>query len=187
MEPAGTFVAGSVATLHLKSLIASYVYSTTIQGVKFSATAQNATTYDDMLLYDSGNVNASHHLVDAIKAGIEAQHTAGNAAFAGSWYLEGYTTSLVIKRTNGTNQVVTDYSTLTGTPVAFTIDAKGGPDNSALEAFEDSVTDISKLPVESFHDHNVQVLNSASAEDDYYVKFVAFDGVKGRGYIGRKL
>ena len=182
MEPAGTFVAGSVATLHLKSLIATYVYSTTIQGVKFSATAQNATTYDDMLLYDSGNVNASHHLVDAIKAGIEAQHTAGNAAFAGSWYLEGYTTSLVIKRTNGTNQVVTDYSTLTGTPVAFTIDAKGGPDNSALEAFEDSVTDISKLPVESFHDHNVQVLNSASAEDDYYVKFVAFDGVRGRGY-----
>ena len=181
MEPAGTFVAGSVATLHLKSLIATYVYSAIIQGVTFSATAQNATTFDDMLLFN-GNVNAPHHLVDAIKNGIEAQHTAGNAAFAGSWYLEGYTTSLVIKRTNGTNQVVTDYSTPTGTPVAFTIDAKGGPDNSALEAFEDSVTNISKLPVESFHDHNVQVLNSASAEDDYYVKFVAFDGVRGRGY-----
>ncbi len=182
MQPNGTFVSGSVATLNLTSLISTYVYSTIIQGVTFSATAQNATTYDDMLLFDSGNVNASHHLVDSIKAGIEAQHTAGNADFAGSWYLEGYTTSLVIKRTNGSNQVVTDYSAPSGTPVAFTIDAKGGPDNSALEAFEDSVTDISKLPVESFHDHNVQVLNSASAEDDYYVKFVAFDGVKGRGY-----
>ena len=182
MQAAGTFVSGSVATLNLTSLIASYVYSTTIQGVTFSATAQNATTYDDMLLFDSGSVNASHHLVDAIKAGIEAQHTAGNAAFAGSWYLEGYTTSLVIKRTNGSNQVVTDYSAPSGTPVAFTIDAKGGPTNSALEAFEDSVTNISKLPIESFHDHNVQILNSASAEDDYYVKFIAFDGVKGRGY-----
>ena len=181
MQPAGTFVAGSVATLHLKSLIATYVYSAIIQGVTFEATAQNATTFDDMLLFN-GNINASHHLVDAIKVGIEAQHTAGNADFAGSWYLEGYTTSLVIKRTNGTNQVVTDYSAPTGTPVAFTIDAKGGPTNSALEAFEDSVTDISKLPVESFHNHNVQILNSSSAEDDYYVKFVAADGVKGRGY-----
>ena len=182
MQAAGTFVSGSVATLNLTSLVSTYVYSTIIQGVTFSATAQNATTYDDMLLYDPSHVNNSHHLVDAIKAGIEAQHTAGNAAFAGSWYLEGYTTSLVIKRTNGSNQVVTDYSAPSGTPVAFTIDAKGGPTNSALEAFEDSVTDISKLPVESFHDHNVQILNSASAEDDYYVKFVAFDGVKGRGY-----
>ena len=182
MQPAGTFVSGSVATLNLTSLVSTYVYSTIIQGVTFSATAQNSTTYDDMLLFDSGHVNTSHDLVDAIKAGIEAQHTANNADFAGSWYLEGYTTSLVIKRTNGSNQVVTDYSAPSGTPVAFTIDAKGGPTNSALEAFEDSVTDISKLPVESFHDHNVQILNSASAEDDYYVKFVAFDGVKGRGY-----
>ena len=182
MQPAGTFVAGSVATLHLKSLISTYVYSAIIQGVTFAASAQNSTTYDDMLLYDSSHINTSHDLVDAIKVGIEAQHTAGNADFAGSWYLEGYTTSLVIKRTNGSNQVVTDYSAPSGTPVAFTIDAKGGPTNSALEAFEDSVTDISKLPVESFHNHNVQILNSASAEDDYYVKFVAFDGVKGRGY-----
>ena len=182
MQPNGTFVSGSVATLHLKTLLANYVYSAIIQGVTFTATAQNATTYDNMLLYDSGNVNASHHLVDSIKAGIEAQHSAGNAAFAGSWYLEGYTTSLVIKRTNGSNQVVTDYSAPSGTPVAFTIDAKGGPTNTSLEAFEDSVTSVSSLPVESFHDHNVQILNSASAEDDYYVKFVAFDGVKGRGY-----
>ena len=182
MQPAGTFVAGSVATLHLKSLISTYVYSAIIQGVTFEASAQNSTTYDDMLLYDSSHINTSHDLVDAIKDGIEDQHTAGNADFAGSWYLEGYTTSLVIKRTNGSNQVVTDYSAPSGTPVAFTIDAKGGPTNSALEAFEDSVTDISKLPVESFHNHNVQILNSASAEDDYYVKFVAFDGVKGRGY-----
>ena len=182
MQPAGTFVAGSVATLNLKSLVNHYDYSAIIQGVTFEASAQNSTTYDDMLLYDSAHVNTAHNLVDAIKDGIEDQHTAGNADFAGSWYLEGYTTSLVIKRTNGSNQVVTDYSAPSGTPVAFTIDAKGGPTNSALEAFEDSVTDISKLPVESFHNHNVQILNSASAEDDYYVKFVAFDGVKGRGY-----
>ena len=182
MQPAGTFVANSVATLHLKSLIGTYEYSATIQGVTFTATAQNTTTFDNMLLYDSGNVNASHHLVDAIKAGIEAQHSANNADFAGSWYLEGYSTSLVIKRTNGSNQVVTNFTAPSGTPVTFTMAAKGGPTNTALEVFQDSVTNISDLPIQSFHDHNVQILNSSSAEDDYYVKFVADDGVKGRGY-----
>ena len=182
MQPVGTFVSNSVGTLNLKSLISTYEYSATIQGVKFTATAQGSTTYDDMLLYDASNVNASHHLVDAIKAGIEAQHSASNAAFAGSWYLEGYSTSLVIKRTNGSNQVVTNFSTPSGTPVAFTLAAKGGLTNTALEAFQDSVTNISELPVESFHNHNVQILNSSSAEDDYYVKFEAADGVRGRGY-----
>ena len=88
MQASGTFVSGSVATLNLTSLIATYVYSTTIQGVKFSATAQNSTTYDDMLLYDGSSINTSHHLIDAIKAGIEAQQAASNAAFAGSWYLD---------------------------------------------------------------------------------------------------
>ena len=182
MQAAGTFVSNSVAGLHLKSLIASYTYSATIQGVKFEATAQSATTYDDMLLYDGSSVNASHNLIDAIKTGIEAQHSASNADFAGSWYLEGYTTSLVIKRTNGSNQVVTDYSAPSGTPVAFTISAKGGNTNTALEAFQDSITSVASLPVESFHDHNVQILNSASADDDYYVKFVAFNGTRGAGY-----
>ena len=182
MQANGTFVSNSVGTLNLKSLVSTYEYSATIQGVKFTATAQGSTTYDDMLLYDSSSVNASHHLVDAIKAGIEAQHSASNAAFAGSWYLEGYSTSLVIKRTNGSNQVVTDFSTPSGTPVAFTLAAKGGLTNTALEAFQDSVTNISELPVESFHNHNVQILNSSSAEDDYYVKFEAADGARGRGY-----
>ncbi len=182
MQAAGTFVSNSVAALNLTSIVATYIYSATIQGITFSTTAQNSTTYDDMLLYNSSHVNTSHDLVDAIKAGIEAQQAASNADFAGTWALEGYTTSLVIKRTNGSNQVITDYSTPSGTPVAFTISAKGGPTNSALEAFQDSVTNISKLPVESFHNHNVQILNSASAEDDYYVKFLADDGVKGRGY-----
>ena len=50
--------------------------------------------------------------------------------------------------------------------------------------FEDDVTDVSKLPLESFTDHNVRILNSDSAEDDYHVKFVAYDTTlnRGRGY-----
>ena len=116
----------------------------------------------------ASGINANHHLIDSIKATIEAQHTASNADFAGRWYLEGYNNSIVIKRTDEANGVVTDYSTPGGTPVAFDIEARGGLNNNALEVFEDDVTDVSKLPLESFTDHNVRILNSDSAEDDYH-------------------
>ena len=184
MAAAGTFVAKSVATLKLLTLVNTYSYTVTIQNIEAQVTAQNNTTFDDMLLYDSGDVDTNHHLIDKIKSVIEAQHTAANADFDGIWYLEGYNNSIVIKRGTGTNAVVTDYSAVTGTPLAFEIDARGGLNNTALEVFEDDVTDVSKLPLESFTDHNVRVLNSNSAEDDYHVKFVAYDTTlnRGRGY-----
>ncbi|MDC6475518.1 hypothetical protein PQZ37_00765 [bacterium] len=184
MQPAGTFVANSVATLKLLTLVNTYSYTVTIQNIEAEVTVQNNTTFDDMLLYDSGAVDTNHHLIDKIKSVIEAQQTASNADFAGIWYLEGYNNSIVIKRGTGTNAVVTDYSAVTGTPLQFEIDARGGLNNTALEVFEDDVTDVSKLSLESFTDHNVRVLNSDSAEDDYHVKFVAYDTTlnRGRGY-----
>jgi hypothetical protein len=192
MQPNGTFVANSVATLKLLTLVETYEYTVTFPAaaanntddVVAQVTAQNSTTFDDMLLYDAAAVNVNHHLIDGIKATIEAQHTAGNTNFDGIWYLEGYNNSLVIKRGTGANAVVTDYSAVTGTPVAFNIDARGGLNNTSLEVFEDEITDISKLPLESFGGHNVKILNSDSNEDDYYVNFVAYDITlnRGRGY-----
>ncbi len=184
MQAAGTFVAGSVATLKLLSLVNSFDYTVTIQGIEATVTSQTSTTFDDMLLYDAANVNTNHHLIDAIKAVIDAQQAASNADFNGRWYLEGYNNSIVIRRTNETTGVVTDYSTPGGTPLAFDIDARGGTSNTALEVFEDQVTDVSKLPLESFGGHVVKILNSNTAEDDYYVKYVPYDLVlnRGRGY-----
>jgi len=182
MQAAGTFIPNTVATVVLTTLTADFEYSVTLQGVTFTVTPQTSSTYDDMLLFDAADINTNHHLVDAVRAGILAQQAASNPDFDGIWYLEGYTNSLVIKRGTGTNAVVTDYSAVTGTPTAFTIDAKGGFSNTALYAFEDQVENITKLPTESFNNHNVEILNSAAEEDNYYVKFVAFDGVKGRGY-----
>ncbi len=184
MQAAGTFVAGSVATLKLLSLVNSFDYTVTIQGIEATVTSQTSTTFDDMLLYDAANVNTNHHLIDKIKAVIDAQQAASNADFNGRWYLEGYNNSIVIRRTNETTGVVTDYSTPGGTPLAFDIDARGGTSNTALEVFEDQVTDVSKLPLESFGGHVVKILNSNTAEDDYYVKYIAYDATlnRGRGY-----
>jgi len=184
MQPVGTYTPNTVATLKLTSLVDTYSYEVLIQNQTSTVTAQNSTTFDDMLLYDASDVNTNHHLVDAIKATIEAQHAASNADFAGVWYLEGYPDSLVIKRGTGTNAVVTNYSAVTGTPVAFNIDAKGGLNNTALEVFEDEVEDATKLPLESFGGHHVTVSNTTNSEDDYHVKFVAYDTTlnRGRGY-----
>jgi len=182
---AGSYAANSVATLRLVEL-AAYKYSVTIQGVLMEVEAQGTTTFDDMLVYDPSSTNTNHHLVDKIVAEIQAQHTAANADFAGAWYLEAYLNSLVIKYYSGVaNSVNWTYGALTGTPsgvpTAFTITAKGGAINTGLEVFQDEVVNISKLPVESYHNHNVKILNSDSEADDYYVKFVAADGVKGTG------
>ena len=186
MGAAGTFVANSVATLKLLSLVSTYDYTVTIQGIASVSTAQNTTTFDDMLLYDSGNINNNHHMVDDVVNTITTQQAAANTDFDGTWCIEGYTNSLVIKRFSGTNQVLTDYEntngTFTGTPLAFTIEAKGGLNNDSLEVFEDEVIDVSKLPIESFHGHHVTILNSDTDADDYYVEYVAYNDEKGRGY-----
>ena len=189
MQAAGTFTANSVATIKLVSLVAGNDYLVTIQGQASTSTAQATTTYDDMLLYDAGNINTNHHIVDDIVNTIETQQAASNAAFNGTWCIEGYTNSLVIKRFDtAANQVLTDYQhadgtfTDDGTPLPFTITVKGGINNDAIEVFQDDVVNVTKLPAESYNGHNVEILNSDTADDNYHVRFVAYDGDYGRGY-----
>ena len=172
----------SVGTLKLNSVTNGLDYIVTIQGIATTVSAQSATTFDDMLVYDSSDVNTNHHLVDAIRATILAQQSASNANFDGVWSLEAYTNSLVIKRNAGTNAVVTDYTAPTGTATAFTIEAKGGLGNAGIEVFQDSVGSSADLSVESFNGHHVKVRNTNSADDDYYLEFEAFDGTRGKGF-----
>ena len=189
MNATGSYVPGSVATLKLLSLVDTDEFTVTIQGEPVTVTAQSTTTFDDMLLYTSGSSEdaPTHHLIDGIKNLIETQQAANNTDFEGRWYLEGYNNSIVIRRTTSTNQyggTRTNYQSISGVQLAFEIDARGGPGNIALEVFQDDVTDVSKLPLESFGGHTVRVLNSNSAADDYYLKFIAHDTTlnRGRGY-----
>ena len=182
MQANGSFTANAVGTLKLNSVTNGLDYIVTIQGITTTVSAQSATTFDDMLVYDSSDVNTNHHLVDALKATIEAQHTASNADFDGVWSLEAYTNSLVIKRTAGTNAVVTDYTAPTGAATAFTIEAKGGLGNVGIETFQDSVGSSADLPTESYNGHHVKVRNTNSADDDYYLEFEAFNGTRGKGF-----
>jgi hypothetical protein len=62
------------------------------------------------------------------------------------------------------------------------VSAEGGLSNLYLVAIEQNVDDISDLPSKSVHDRVLKILNTGSADDDYWVKFVAHDGVSGEGY-----
>jgi len=71
---------------------------------------------------------------------------------------------------------------VSGTRTAFTITSKGGPDNSKLTVFQEQVDNVGELPLLSFHNHVVKVINTASDDDTYFSKFVANNGVSGEGY-----
>jgi len=181
MQAVGTFVSNSVATIKLIS-VENVQYTVLLQGNSITFTPQTSTSFDDLIRYDSGDVNNNHHMVDAIVDYIETRQAASDSDFSGRWYLEGYANSLVIVRTNEADGVVTDYSTPGGTHLAFTIAVRGGITNDAIEVFQDEVTNVAKVPLESFDGHNVKILNTDAAEDDYYLEFSAYDGFGGPGY-----
>ena len=65
---------------------------------------------------------------------------------------------------------------------AFTITATGGSTNTSINVFQDQVDNIAQLPVQTAHNHTVKVINTASANDTYWAKFVADNGTSGPGY-----
>jgi len=183
MQADGTYTANTVGTIKLLGIDDSN-YTVTLQGDDITFSPQSTETFDDMLLYDASSINTNHHMVDAIVAYIQARQSASDPDFTGRWYIEGYSNSLVIRYTDEATGIVTDYSTPGGNPQAFTISARGGIGNSFIEAFQDDVVDISKVPAESFDGHNLKILNSSTTDDDYYVKFTAYNGTGGAGYWG---
>ena len=70
---------------------------------------------------------------------------------------------------------------ISGATSAFTISAKGGISGEELKAFQDEVENFSQLPAESVHDRVVQISNTVLKEDTYYAKFIAENGVSGKG------
>ena len=185
MQAAGAFVAKSQGALKLKLVTNGDVHKVKIKGTSngtehtATATVQSSATFTTFLT----GTHASHDLLGAVKALLEARQTANDAEFSGKWYLNSFANSLTIRRTTESNAVVVDAEPGSGvTYKFFEISALGGISNNAVEAFQDDVTNISEVPLESFQNHNVKILNSDTEDDDYYVKFIAANGVGGKGY-----
>lgn len=70
---------------------------------------------------------------------------------------------------------------ISGATSAFTITASGGISGEGLKAYQDEATNFSELPAESLHGRIFKINNTVNKEDTYYVKFVAENGVSGKG------
>jgi len=158
---------GTTGTIVLSGAVPGAQYHVTIQGVETSITADATNaSFDDILTDESGA-----NLKEAIEDLVTAQQTANNADFAGTWTVtRNGDASLDISRV------------VSGTPTSFTIEARGGLQNTDLGAFQDEVSSIGLLPTESYHGHIVKIVNTVTLLDDYHAEFKADNEVSGRGY-----
>jgi len=154
-EAAPTYNFKRRATIRLEEVVYGATYSVTVDGGGASYTTFNAEATVTSPSQTQNTVNA-----DAILNSLQSTLNG----------LSGYTatrigSSIELERTSD-----------------FTISVNGGQDGEALTAFQDSVDNISKLPNKSKHGRIVKIANSVNVEDDYYVEFIADDGVSGIGY-----
>ncbi len=71
---------------------------------------------------------------------------------------------------------------LTDSNSTIAITATGGQAGDSLYVFQDQVDNVTMLPQQSFHNHVVKIVNTASNDDSYFAKFVADNGTSGPGY-----
>jgi len=154
-------------TIVLESTIPEAKYYIDIQGVEFVVTADATDfSFDDVLTEKAGA-----NIKDAITTGIAAQQSSSNADFNGTWTVtRNGTASLDISRV------------VSGTPTSFTLKVRGGLSNTGITAFQDEVSSIGLLPIESYDGHTVKIVNTITNSDDYYAVFKADNSSTGRGH-----
>jgi len=113
--------------------------------------------------YDSPSTQTYNGLLTELKSRIDGLNISGLT-------VTKYVASLELDRV------------VSGTRTAFTISASGGAANNKLNVFQDQVDNVSQLPLTSFNNRVVKVINTASLNDTYFAKFVADDGTSGIGH-----
>ena len=154
-QPDPNYVANTRATLVLTDTAVSSTYSVTMNAGGGASDQTFTTTTNATETYDG--------LLTTLKNGIDAFNITG----------------LTVTKYLGTLEIS---RVVSGTRTAFAIACQGGPANNKLAVFQDQVDNVAQLPIQSFQDHVVKVINTASANDTYFAKFVADNGVSGPGF-----
>ena len=121
----------------------------------------NGSNSGSITEYDSPNTATYDTLLTELKSRIDGLNIS-------NLVVTKYDDSLHLVRNSGNTE--------------FKITAKGGPNSDKLVVVQDQVDNVSDLPFQTLHDRTVKVINTASPLDTYWAKFVAEDGVSGRGY-----
>ena len=148
------------ATLRLFSAEYGASYSVTINGY---TTAAYITKNSE----DPNNTNTTNNQVlnaEEVLSDIEAEINSLNST---------HNLGLTVTKLKGCIEI--------SRSSAFTISAKGGISGEELTVFQDEAENFSQLPAESVHGRVVQISNTVNKEDTYYAKFIAEDGISGKG------
>ena len=159
-QAAPTFNANRVASARIKAITPNTTYTVSITkgGTTYTATVTTP---------DAPKVDV---VLTALRTGsVSDSHTYSGAA-GGLANISGITVTQL------------DTSLEFSGDATFTITGKGGPDNERLETYQNQVSVVSKLPTRSLHHRVVKILNTDSADDTYYTRFIADDSTSGEGY-----
>lgn len=151
-QAAPSFTANRYATIRVLEVEYSAEYKVTINGQEASFITRNA----DSVGATPVRVLNYEDILDDLKTAIDALGITGLT-------VTKHDTSLELSRSS-----------------SFTIEALGGRAGDALYAFQDTVENISRLPLADNTGRTVKVANTTGSQDDYYVKFVA--DPSGNGY-----
>ena len=154
-EPDPTFITRTRATLQLYDTAITSTYSVTMNAGGGASDQTFSTTTDNNDTYDT--------LLTTLKNGIDAFGISGLT-------VTKFGASLELERV------------VSGTRTPFGITCKGGAANNKLTVFQDQVDNVSQIPLQSYQDHVVKIINTAGTSDTYFARFVADDGVSGTGY-----
>lgn len=164
---------------HLLS-INDYTYITNRTKTVTSAAAPAAWTNDRAFISLRAIVSNSSYKV-TINGATATYNTPATGALDISTVLNGIITAINGLSVSGlTATAVGPGIHLTRTS-AFSIQVNGGVTGDALETFQNSVPNASKLPTQCINGYVVKVANTSGEEDDYYVEFEADNGVSGPG------
>ena len=129
--------------------------------------------------------NGGTYTVDITVSGVKqtVTHTATSSSDSNS-VLDALKTGIESMTGNHANITVSKFANELELQHTADMDvhAEGGITNIDLVAVEDIVTNIADLPVQSRHNRIVQVVLASANDSNYWVKFVAHDGVGGEGY-----
>jgi len=164
---ATAYTAKSKGTVFIKQVkySTSYGVKITIDGTDYEPSAHVTINAQSEVTGDTELTNTADSIVSALKTNIDA------VTFPGTMTATKLPTSLELS-----------YVHSDGTAKGFDIVAIDNQGSSTMVAFNDEVSNQTKIPDQSIADRVVKINNTAQVKDAYYVKFTPDNGTSGAGY-----
>jgi hypothetical protein len=186
---ASSYLTGTIPSDYQTLSINDYTYITnrkkvvTAQATPAAQVANRAFVSIRALVYNS--------TYNIILNGTTYSYTSPTDATGGPLTVDKILNSTSANPNQGLRKQIDDLAAFTATAAgagfviesasAFTISVNGGSTGDALEVFQLSVPNISKLPTQCKNGYVVKVANTQEENDDYYVEFKADNGTYGPG------